>query len=140
MGCPGRFLVCWRGRQDEAHSRPCLGEFGGGGDGDGGWATQSAQLDRELGEARLSWLRGWRIALRSIPLHGDPAAVLDCCTLAAATAAGRLWKATPSNGKVLEGDAVVSRLLLHLYRAYPRCLPDEPVKSGSQVIRLHSRP
>lgn len=44
-----------------------------------------------------------------IHLHGDPAAVLGCCTLAAAAAAavGRLLEAAPSNSKRLERDTVL---------------------------------
>lgn len=101
-------IVCWSAGEGD-RTRHISGHVQGESvvmvtaQGYGRWVTQSAQLGRETGrEIRLSWRRGWRIALRSIPIHGDPAAALDCCTLAAAAAAGRLWKATPSKGKVLE--------------------------------------
>lgn len=49
-------------------------------------------------EIRLSWRRGWRIALRSIPLHGDPAAVRGT---------GRLYLGGGGDGgrEIVEGDA-----------------------------------
>lgn len=60
------------------------------------WATQSAQLGPgDGGEGGNKAELAARVAhcMRSIPMHGDPAAALDCGTLAAAaTAARRLWE------------------------------------------------
>ena len=94
--------------------------------------TVSSAGRREMGEIRLSWRRGWRIALRSNPLHGDPAAVLDCCTLAAAaTAAGRLLEGSAQQqGRGYGGGLYTTAVLV---QSNPCCWPYAHIKSGSEV-------
>lgn len=123
-GCvdgPSGSVFSLLGKETGRGTFPAISRGVGRSDGDGGdvvggtvsWAGRWGEGGNKAELARVAH------CIRSIPMHGDPAAALDCGTLAAAaTAARRLWEGGAER-QLARRTSRARSMYIHTYRRRP---------------------